>query len=56
MKFSGVGGAAAFAAFLYYETHLEEAPMTGRKRFVIFTDKQFDEISRVERNMVSKAS
>lgn len=30
--------------YIYYWTHLQEAPVTKRERFIAFTDYQFDKI------------
>lgn len=35
-------------AYLYYITHLEQTPITGRERFTIVTNKQLEEISQLE--------
>ncbi|GAV03658.1 hypothetical protein RvY_14052 [Ramazzottius varieornatus] len=49
--------AAAVALFclLYYEMHLEETPFTKRKRFVVFSQQQFKEISNQQRDMLFEA-
>jgi len=46
----GAGG------YYYYYTHLGETPITKRKRFVIFSDEQIDEISRHELDIVRLAT
>ena len=39
-------------AYIYYDTHIVETPITKRKRFVAFSDEQIDEISKHELDMV----
>lgn len=35
-------------SLVYYETHLEETPLTGRKRFIVVTHEQFEKIAAAE--------
>ena len=50
--FLGILGLLGFGAYYYYYTHLFETPITKRKRFVIFSDQQIDEISQHELDIV----
>ena len=34
--------------YAYYQSHFEAAPVTGRKRFIAFTDNQLKTIFDVE--------
>ncbi|XP_063437404.1 metalloendopeptidase OMA1, mitochondrial-like [Mytilus trossulus] len=33
---------------LYYWSHIQEAPITGRRRFIAFTDNQFQRVMKIE--------
>lgn len=39
---------------VYYVSHLEESPVTGRKRFIAFTHDQFMSICEYEVKLVSE--
>src|SRR6218665_1035140 len=39
---------AIFAGVVYYFSNIEETPITKRRRFVAFTKKQFEVISKLE--------
>lgn len=47
------GAGLCMSAVVYYETHLEETPITGRKRFIIVTHNQFLKIAEAEVKGVS---
>ncbi|RWS07530.1 metalloendopeptidase OMA1-like protein [Dinothrombium tinctorium] len=38
-------------AYVYYHSHVEETPLTKRKRFVIFSPQQFNELAEYEHKM-----
>lgn len=52
-KYRLAAGSIACGGFgmIYYLSHLEEAPVTHRKRFIAFTPKQFQKIVDVEYQM-----
>ena len=52
-KLAALGALVVFAAGLDYVTHIQEAPITKRKRYIAFTDKQFQKILQFEYEMVS---
>lgn len=37
---------------LYYWSHIQEAPITGRRRFIAFTDNQFQRVMKIEAEQV----
>ncbi|OQV16322.1 Metalloendopeptidase OMA1, mitochondrial [Hypsibius exemplaris] len=42
----------ALFGFVYYEMHIEETPFTKRRRFIVFTQKQFAEVAEQQRKML----
>lgn len=44
----GIISALSLGIAGFYYTHLEETPITGRRRFVIFNDKQFKNMAKFE--------
>lgn len=49
---AGIVSVMAVAGIYYYISHMEETPITGRKRFITFTHEQIAKISEVEAEMV----
>jgi len=47
----GIGG-SSLGVLVFYETHLQQTPITGRTRFVIFNSAQLADIEEIERTMV----
>ena len=45
--------ALCVAVYAFYWTHLQVAPITGRERFIAFTDKQFTKVMEFEAQQVS---
>lgn len=43
-KYLAIGGGTTLASSTFYFTHLEEHPITHRRRFILFTRKQLEEI------------
>lgn len=53
--FTFLGGLALyfFTLFLYYATHLEYDPLTGRSQFMLLNDKQKEKLARLTFESVS---
>ncbi|XP_059176688.1 metalloendopeptidase OMA1, mitochondrial-like [Physella acuta] len=49
---AGIVFVTALAGTYYYISHLEETPITGRKRFITFTHEQIAKISEAEAEML----
>ncbi|KAK0063025.1 metalloendopeptidase OMA1 mitochondrial [Biomphalaria pfeifferi] len=52
--FAGCGAALVGGSILFYVSHLEETPVTGRQRFIIFTQEQINKISDSEAKMIEE--
>lgn len=48
---SGIG-ITTFTGFVYYDSHIQETPLTGRKRFILFTNEQLTEIEKLEQEQL----
>lgn len=48
---SGIG-ITTFTGFVYYDSHIQETPLTGRKRFILFTNEQLVEIEKLEQEQL----
>lgn len=48
---SGVG-LTTFTGFVFYDSHIQETPLTGRKRFILFTNEQLTEIEKLEQQQL----
>ena len=55
-KIAVLCGGLGVAFVVYYVSHLQETPITHRKRYIAFTPSQFQKISQFERDMVSMLS
>lgn len=51
-KISGVATILGFGIFGFYVNHLEEDPLTGRKRFLAFSEEQMKEIAFADQTVV----
>ncbi len=49
----GTGSSAGLTIF-YYESHVQETPITHRKRFIIFSSDHLREIENLEKDQVKK--
>lgn len=52
-KITAVISTLVAAGFIYFIMHIQETPVTKRKRYIAFTDKQFMKIAEYELEMVS---
>jgi hypothetical protein len=48
---TGIGGSTT-ACFVFYQSHLEETPITKRKRFMLFSTEHLAEIEKLEKEQV----
>ena len=39
-------------SFVYYQTHLQVTPITGRERFILFSSEHLFEIEKLEKEAV----
>jgi hypothetical protein len=51
--FTASGVLASTGAVWYYSSHLEEDPITGRTKFIAFSNEQILQLAKVELTMVS---
>jgi hypothetical protein len=51
--FVASGILASTGAVWYYSSHLEQDPITGRTRFIAFSNEQILQLAKVELTMVS---
>jgi hypothetical protein len=51
--FTASGIVASAGAVWYYSSHLEEDPITGRTKFIAFSNEQILQLAEVELTMVS---
>lgn len=40
------------SGFVFYQTHLQTAPITGRKRFILFLPSQMDDVEEIAKKAV----
>ena len=52
-KIAGACGLLSIAAALNFVTHIQETPVTKRKRFIAFTDEQFLKLAKFSTDVVS---
>ena len=52
-KIAGGVGLVGLAAAVNFVTHLQETPVTKRRRFIAFTDAQFLKLAKYNYEMVS---
>lgn len=55
-NYVGAGVVTSSLAYYYYITHLEETPITGRKRFTIISPKKIEKLSEIEFEKVPHTS
>lgn len=51
--FTASGILASTGVVWYYSSHLEEDPITGRKKFIAFSNEYILQLAKVELTMVS---
>lgn len=47
----GIGGTGT-GCVVYYQMHIQETPLTHRKRFILFNSEQLSEIEKLEKDSV----
>ena len=53
LKIAALVGLAIAAGIFNFATHIQEAPITKRRRYIAFTEEQFLKIARYELEIVS---
>lgn len=51
-KYGIIFGGSGFFSFVYYETHIQETPITHRRRFILFNNHQLQEIEMIEKEQL----
>jgi hypothetical protein len=47
-----IGSGTTFTSSFYYFSHIQETPITNRKRFILFSSSQLSEIENLEKDQV----
>ncbi|CAF0946183.1 unnamed protein product [Brachionus calyciflorus] len=49
IRYAGGFGLTSFTCYIYYDSHIQETPLTKRKRFILFSNEQLTEIEKLEK-------
>ncbi len=55
-KYIFVGSSTTTATILYYQMHIQETPITHRRRFILFSSNQLNEIENLEKDQVENTN